>query len=1770
MPTLDEILEQTSQQVTGQPSVAVATPQQEEDKNTVSEAFQYAVDQPLENIGVTLETLGAKDVGEWLREITEAPENYESSTAKFINTQGEGYEWDNFGLALVEQAGQLVGSIASRVAGAGIGGTLGAMSSGPAGAVTGAAVGAFAGPAIFEAIQQLGPIVQERLRRDGREGQEPTWEDWTIAAAGAGASGVLNAIGIKNVGTLNRELAKATIKATTRELGTEATQEVIQEVASGVDTEEGVGKPRDVAKQAFGAGLIGGTSAGGVQATAGAVAKVVKAKEPRVTAVDEFDEKVEAETQRRFDEINPSRLELTDIPKVIEDLGFKTEIAPGESRENVESKLKGFIREQVQREFIREETDKDLLAPLREPTVRAQETKRFNAMTPIELADYIDENIGVDQYTEWVTRQGPWAFDPRFSAENDYKEDREALANAAIRARMGELGLPYQFDPNEYNDYITELTNKYTTQDLRDIAVGYFDVLKRQADFLSARELAQIITDRTLSFRLQQQKTASEFTDKSDYVEIPKGQEDADKFRREIEDDGNAISAVVEMTDENGKTFGVSFERIEAINPLTAEGDPFGAASGALMLSPNQLNPKAKEFVTDLPPHHQSLASFLAVYEGELRSLELPIGTLPQFGDRPIDKIARVANTWYRPYGEVGLEVGRRQRENIGRQRALNENAKDIAREYEEAVVTAYKNGELDAEPTTLLEQAQAKIGVMPKDLRADVDRLAMAFLRNTGARIKLNEEQKAAYEKEIARLEQDLLLETTEEGQKSVQEDIDEYTRALSGIQKTAVAAEQLPKSIRKPMIRIRESIDSLSKRILDLPNLTDEEKVTIQEGINRYVTRSFAIFEPGLGWNPKFSKDWLRNKETQELYNRAITSLMSINKDRPNYTEAKAKQTIDRILKLEQMESSRDFARLPAIFQSTENRVDLDVPSKLLQSRGVIPYPIRKLMGEIDDPALVASTSLQRLSRLVEQAEFFNDLSQINQRPGEMLFSPEPMGRYNVPIAENDFNPLSGMFTTKQIAEAVGEEIETPNSAKDVLFSIYDAAFLLPKSLTQMGIIILSPATQSRNFLGGGIMFMANGYAGNNGLDTALKNIKHNLFGNLSYENGELTVEGREAQRNFKRMQDLGVVNTNVRLNDAADLFARISSRSSSTVGRMSHALQTLKQTPPGKVVDKTVGSVLRGAQATYAATDDFWKMAAFEADRIRLRNMLSDIQVKDDRTEQLANLEQELERDPTNNFLNAQVQDLRQNIEATPTLSSKGAQLKVLRAYAETLTTKIGTDYKSNLAKVIRTTDLDEYIDEVAAYHVRMGMPNYDYVGKFAQVIRQIPFGNFIAFPTEILRTAVGNLPQIAYKQMTFRIPDEVMAEENIVPHRPLIKQEDGSTVLGNPMAPIPFITGGIKRVVLGGAAVYGLGATLQALGQFLFDVEDEDLEAVRATQPEYAENSRLMPLSEIKDGKGEFINLDYILPYEGFSSIAESVFRSIHEGEYEGQAIPTSVAQGLVEWVIDYTGSYTDAAISSRVQAELVMNLDFDTNKAIYNPEDNWGDIVESMFDHVINNAAPGAVSQFRDVYKSLQEGEDRYDKYLRDKEVQLAFAKLMGIATTEMDAATSFGFKINAYKRLLENNIEKNMQNLAYDARKLTEKDILSEWRDAQEIWFRAQQALYFDIQSFKKVGMSDKVLREQLKRLKAVPGVDPQFFLKIKKGIFTPWKPPAYIKKAFNKTKKELQQKQREQGLDPAAITRTWPTTELRDRHFELRNKDYNLTAYPSLPPLED
>jgi hypothetical protein len=205
-------------------------------------AFRSGIDQPLENMAETARAVGADGTAETLSNLTSAPENYESASAKFIEGDEDGsFAYRYLPKAAVEQIGQYAGSLLARAGGLAAGTAVG----GP----VGGAVGAFAGPFAFEAVQLLGPIANERARNNGRD--RPNKDDFIAAAQTAAASGALNAL-IPGRGGI--------VKRTAAETATEGAQSVVEQTGSTAGTDVGLQiDPR----QAFGEALLGGTAAGG-------------------------------------------------------------------------------------------------------------------------------------------------------------------------------------------------------------------------------------------------------------------------------------------------------------------------------------------------------------------------------------------------------------------------------------------------------------------------------------------------------------------------------------------------------------------------------------------------------------------------------------------------------------------------------------------------------------------------------------------------------------------------------------------------------------------------------------------------------------------------------------------------------------------------------------------------------------------------------------------------------------------------------------------------------------------------------------------------------------------------------------------------------------------------------------------------------------------------------------------------------------------------------------------------------------------------------------------------------------------------------------------------------------------------------------------------------------------------------------------------------------------------------------------------------------------
>ena len=169
-----------------------------EEISQIPAALKQSIGQPLEAIGQTAEVAGFPALGAGLKGAIQEPEGYVSAGERFMAPQEGEFQIAGFApqyapRAIVEQAGQVAGSIFSRIAG-GIAGT----PLGPAGI----AAGAFAGPALFEVAQIVGPVALERAKNNGYT--EPTDKDMAYAITAAAGSGLLNAFGAKYLPEIGR------------------------------------------------------------------------------------------------------------------------------------------------------------------------------------------------------------------------------------------------------------------------------------------------------------------------------------------------------------------------------------------------------------------------------------------------------------------------------------------------------------------------------------------------------------------------------------------------------------------------------------------------------------------------------------------------------------------------------------------------------------------------------------------------------------------------------------------------------------------------------------------------------------------------------------------------------------------------------------------------------------------------------------------------------------------------------------------------------------------------------------------------------------------------------------------------------------------------------------------------------------------------------------------------------------------------------------------------------------------------------------------------------------------------------------------------------------------------------------------------------------------------------------------------------------------------------------------------------------------------------
>lgn len=371
----------------------------------------------------------------------------------------------------------------------------------------------------------------------------------------------------------------------------------------------------------------------------------------------------------------------------------------------------------------------------------------------------------------------------------------------------------------------------------------------------------------------------------------------------------------------------------------------------------------------------------------------------------------------------------------------------------------------------------------------------------------------------------------------------------------------KSLPKDLQQPVKEARELQDKLSLLMLDTGYLTKKQKQIYLDSLGFYVRRSYKMYE-----DPNYVPNKTVLKEAEDYLGKQLEKQGITDPDViKEQVEAQIKQLGD-------VKGSDSFGGNLEKFDR--------IKTQILQGRKEIPKEIRAFLGEIDDPVEKFVHSTTKISKLLQDAKFYDE--SFEDGIG-IYFRREPEGIFRHAIPKG-YGPLSGdkdttIYTSKELLQyfsnykdASQKALEAENFGGQLYRNL-----LLLKGTSQAAKTVWSHTTHVKNIAGGMHMSLANGINVFDAKQTVdiIKTLRARTSGD------------KALQEFHEELSKFGLLNKGVIARDLRGLTDDISKVKTGNItkGLTGPIDWTFEKTGIKKLAEK--------AQNAYIAEDDFFKI-------------------------------------------------------------------------------------------------------------------------------------------------------------------------------------------------------------------------------------------------------------------------------------------------------------------------------------------------------------------------------------------------------------------------------------------------------------------------------------------------------------------------------------------------------------------------------------------------
>ena len=414
-------------------------------------------------------------------------------------------------------------------------------------------------------------------------------------------------------------------------------------------------------------------------------------------------------------------------------------------------------------------------------------------------------------------------------------------------------------------------------------------------------------------------------------------------------------------------------------------------------------------------------------------------------------------------------------------------------------------------------------------------------------------------------------------------------------------------------------------------------------------------------------------------------------------------------------------------------------------------------------------------------------------------------------------------------------------------------------------------------------------------------------------------------------------------------------------------------------------------------------------------------------------------------------------------------------------------------------------DDALKQEAANIVKNTVPNYAYVGDVVKTARLLPIGNFMSFPSEMIRTTT-NIAELGLKEMRHSKPTR---GSNVLPM--VYEIGKGLVKNDNPMYGIGF------RRISGMATTLTVVPTVAVEGaKALYDVTEDELQALRRFVPEWSKNSTIIPI-RTEDGELKYMDFSHSNAYDVIGRPFRTLLNNVQDGTQNGEQLLESFVGGINEAGSEIMNPFISESIWTEAVTDLTVRGGRTAEgRQLYTDETSAGDKAAIRFRHLGNALAP-SYKQFQRIYQASTKTPTKRGDML---EVDDEIAGFMGFRPIKVDPLDSMGFKISEFQEGMRNarrEFTGGIFGLLAGGRK-SPTDVINRYIAANAARFGVQQEMFRNIEAAGILGTESSTLRREFKDRQ----VSPRTYNKLEEGTFEPYYPSRDIQKRFKEIAEEL------------------------------------------------